>query len=194
MDNTVKKPSMEDEEKNALGQKLAMIQRKYPSTALLRDAEVPVSVTVWEPLKKGAKSGYLTEIDGAIEKIDFQQNQIVVSGNRIKLGAIVQLIVPDEFEYSDGYSDDYSDSYSDSDSDNYTNPNEDYTPYPQRRPYGDFSRRTGEYEDYSDVSYEDYSDYGSSSVGYYPDEWSDDREPVMSPTRNSNRPTNRKWA
>ena len=179
MDNTVKKPSMEDEEKNALGQKLAMIQRKYPSTALLRDAEVPVSVTVWEPVKKGAKTGYLTEIDGMIEKIDFQQNQIVVSGNRIKLGAIVQITVPDEFEYSDDYSD--------SGSDNYTTPHEDYTPYT----HGIFPHRTREYDDYSDVSYDDYSDYGSSSVGYYPDEWSDDREPVMSPTRNSN---NRKWA
>ena len=186
MDNTVKKPSMEDEEKNALGQKLAMIQKKYPSTALLRDAEVTVSVTVWEPLKKGAKSGYLREIDGAIEKIDFQQNQIVVGGNRVKLGSIVQITVPDEFEYSDDYSD--------SGSDNYTNPHEDYTPYNQHRPYGDYPRRTGEYEDFCDVSYDDYSDYGSSSVGYYPDEWSDDREPVMSPTKNYNIPTNRKWA
>ena len=187
MDNTVKKPSMEDEEKNALGQKLALIQKKYPSTALLRDAEVPVSVTVWEPVKKGAKSGYLREIDGAIEKIDFQQNQIVVGGNRVKLGSIVQITVPDEFEYSDDYSDSYSDNYADSS-------REDYTPYNQHRLYGDFPRCTGEYEYYSDVSYEDYSDYGSSSVGYYPDEWADDREPVMSPSRNSNRPINRKWA
>ena len=99
-----------------------------------------------------------------------------------KLGAIVQITVPDEFEYSDDYSD------------NDTNSREDYTPHNQHRLYGDFPRHSGEYGDYSDESYDDYSDYGSSSVGYYPDEWADDREPVMNPSRNSSRPNNRKWA
>ena len=69
-------------------------------------------------------------------KIDFQQNQIVVSGNRIKIGAIVQITVSDEFEYTDVYSDDYSDSYSDNYADNFR---EDYTSYNQRRLYALYS-------------------------------------------------------
>ncbi len=105
----VKKPSLEDEEKIAIGQKLAAILRKYPNSRLLRAAQVPVTLSVYVKPTKNASKGNIIEMEGTIEGIDFTQNRVVLEGRRVKLGDIVKVVVPSEFEEEEYGEDDYTD-------------------------------------------------------------------------------------
>lgn len=108
----IKKPAIDEDDKIAIGQKLGAILRKYPSSRQLRDAQVPITLTVFEKLSKGSSKGNLIEVAGVVEGIDFTQNRVVLEGRRVKLGEIIRVSVPSQFEDEDEYGgDDFADEY-----------------------------------------------------------------------------------
>ena len=92
MPETVKKPVLEEDDKIAIGQKLGLICQKYPSTRALLDAQIKISLTIFEKASKTSTKGYLVDLEGIIERIDFAQNRIVLEGRRIKLGEIIHIM------------------------------------------------------------------------------------------------------
>ena len=103
MPETVKKPVLEEDDKIAIGQKLGLICQKYPSTRALLDAQIKISLTIFEKASKTSTKGYLVDLEGIIERIDFAQNRIVLEGRRIKLGEIIHIAIPSELEQDDEY-------------------------------------------------------------------------------------------
>ena len=103
-DITVKKPSLDEDDKVLIGQKLGAILRKYPTNARIRRAGLPVTASVFEPLSKTSTKGYMVEVTGNIEKIDIDQNRVTIDGRGYKLSAICKLTVPPEFDMEDEWS------------------------------------------------------------------------------------------
>lgn len=102
----VKKPAIDEEDKIAIGQKLGAVLRKYSNSRQLREAQIPVTLTVFEKLSKGSSKGNILELAGIVEGIDFTQNRVVLEGRRVKLGEIVKVSVPSRFEEEDDYNSD----------------------------------------------------------------------------------------
>ena len=107
----VKKPAIDEEDKIALGQKLGAILRKYPNSRQLREAQIPITLTVFEKLAKGSAKGNILELEGIVESIDFAQNRVILEGRRIKLGEIIRVSVPSSFEEDEYVENEYENSY-----------------------------------------------------------------------------------
>ena len=110
MDEIVSKPNLEDEDKQEIGQRLGVIKSKYPNARALADANVKITITVFEPTNKSGSKGILKEITGKIERVDFEMNRFVIDGQRFKLKDIVHVELPaslqqDEYSFDDGSSD-----------------------------------------------------------------------------------------
>lgn len=100
----VDKPVKDDDAKNAIGEKIGPYYAKYPNARKLRAAEIPVTVTIFEPKTPSSKKGYLVTITGLLDTIDFtaMAPMIKVEGRKIKLSEIVDIEVPELPEEYDG--------------------------------------------------------------------------------------------
>lgn len=99
----VSKPTQDEEEKTAIGQKLGAITRRYPNSRRLREAQITITVKIFEKLSKGSSRGNIVDLEGMVESIDFTQNRVVMEGRRIRLSEIMEVTVPDCFEEADEY-------------------------------------------------------------------------------------------
>ena len=63
----VSKPTQDEEEKTAIGQKLGAITRRYPNSRRLREAGIILTVKIFEKLSKGSSRGNIVELEGTVE-------------------------------------------------------------------------------------------------------------------------------
>lgn len=101
------KPSMDDDAKNEIGETIGILLSQYKNNRLLREAEIPVTITIFEPKSASSKKGFLVVLSGLIESIDMNgmSQKIMLEGRKIKLSEIVSMELPsDLFEesYDDG--------------------------------------------------------------------------------------------
>ena len=88
-DETVKKPKLEDEDKEEIGQRLGMIIARYPTSRKLREADVNITITVFVGKTKSSTTGTLVDVTGKVENIDFTMSRVVVDGKKYKLSEII---------------------------------------------------------------------------------------------------------
>ena len=104
-DITEKKPNLDEADKFLISQKFGAILKKYPTDAKIRSARLPVTASLFEPLSKTSSKGYMVEVSGNIEKIDFVHNRVTIDGRGYKISAIFKLTVPPEFDGEEKYLD-----------------------------------------------------------------------------------------
>ena len=117
IEENVKKPSLDDEQKANLGEKLSLISKRYPRRRDLEEANVEITLTVFIPTNKSKSKGYLEAVTGTVTCIDFQSNRFIVDERRFKIAEIIKVEIPSSFEaeewFSDSGANDYMDSYAD---------------------------------------------------------------------------------
>ena len=57
-----KKPKLEEEDKNEIGQRLGMIVARYPTSRKLREADVSITITTFVGNSKNSSTGTLVEV------------------------------------------------------------------------------------------------------------------------------------
>ncbi len=171
----VSKPAPDEEEKIAIGQKLGAIDRRYPNSRRLREAQITITLKIFEKLSKGSSRGNIVELEGILESIDFTQNRVVLEGRRIKLGEITEVTVPAGFDEEENFGgDSFPDDSFESIPDCWRNPT-----------LGIRNERGYQAEYYADPDPEyypdpDFGENDDSGWGFYPDTFPDyDAEPIM---------------
>lgn len=108
-----KKPKLEEEDKNEIGQRLGMIVARYPTSRKLREADVSITITTFVGNSKSSSTGTLVDVSGKVESIDFTMSRVVIDGHKYKLSEIFHVELGDGFENAldDVSYDDFGDDY-----------------------------------------------------------------------------------